>query len=268
MQSEERGPQAGPAFSALRSQGPGGWPLKAGAGRASTRSVRRVDCPDVVGEIRDVAPGLWLWRSRHPDWSPPWDPLASSFCVHAGSETIVIDPLLPRGTEEAWARLDAEPPTAVAVLIPHHIRDVDRVIERYGASGFGPRLFLRHDIPRAELAPIETGTVLPGGLVAVHDGRDRSETPLWLPEHRTLVFADDVRGTPEGLRIWDVPWYEQRTLPAMRALLDLPFERVMTSHGDPVHDREAFELALETPPSSNAKQAARAGLSHLLSDST
>jgi len=152
----------------------------------------------------------------------------------------------------------------VAILTPHHVRDVDLVVDAHGSRGFGPRLFFRDDIPRTELSPVETGTVLPGGLVAVHDGRDRSETPLWLPEHRTLVFADDVRGTPEGLRIWDVPWYAQRTLPAMRALLDLPFERVLTSHGHSIHDRGDFERALETPPSSNEEQAARAGLSRRL----
>ena len=39
-------------------------------------------------------PGLWLWRTAHPDWSPAWDPLASSFCLHAGGEVIVIDPLI------------------------------------------------------------------------------------------------------------------------------------------------------------------------------
>ena len=32
--------------------------------------------------------------------------------------------------------------------------------------------------------------------------------------------------------------------PALRALLDLPFERVVISHGEPVHDRAAYERAL------------------------
>jgi glyoxylase-like metal-dependent hydrolase (beta-lactamase superfamily II) len=219
-----------------------------------------------MSEVIDVAPGLWLWRSAHPDWSPPWDPLASSVCVQVDGETVVIDPLVPEA-EEVWARLDAQPPTAIAILNPNHIRDVDPFVERYGARGFGPRLFYRHDIPSADLEPIETGTVLPGGLRAVHGSRERGETPLWLPEHRTLVFADDVRGTPEGLRIWDVPWYAERTLPAMRGLLKLPFQRVLTSHGEPVHDRAAFENALQVPPSSNAEQAARVGLSHLLEES-
>jgi glyoxylase-like metal-dependent hydrolase (beta-lactamase superfamily II) len=74
------------------------------------------------------------------------------------------------------------------------------------------------------------------------------ETPLYLPEQRTLVFADGMTA-PEGtLRIWDAPGYEQRVLPAFRKLLDLPFERVLVSHGEPLHDRAAFENALEITP--------------------
>ena len=37
-------------------------------------------------------------------------------------------------------------------------------------------------------------------------------------------------------------------LPALRALLELPFELVIVAHGEPVHDRAAFERALEPPP--------------------
>jgi hypothetical protein len=36
-------------------------------------------------------------------------------------------------------------------------------------------------------------------------------------------------------------------LPALRALLDLPFELVIVSHGEPVHDRAAYERALDLP---------------------
>ena len=54
---------------------------------------------------------------------------------------------------------------------------------------------------------------------------------------------------PEGeLRIWDAPGFEARVLPAFRRMLELPFERVLVSHGEPVHDRAAFEAALETAP--------------------
>jgi hypothetical protein len=57
------------------------------------------------------------------------------------------------------------------------------------------------------------GVELPGGLVALYDGRNRNETPLWLPEQRALVFADALTA-PEGeLLVWATPWHEQAVLP-------------------------------------------------------
>lgn len=35
---------------------------------------------------------------------------------------------------------------------------------------------------------------------------------------------------------------------ALRSLLDLPFERLIISQGEPVHTRAAYERALELPP--------------------
>ena len=103
----------------------------------------------------------------------------------------LLDPIAPADDDaEAWARLDARPPTLVVVLKPDHVRDVDLFVRRYGARAFGPWLFWRTNIPDTELEPIEPGSELPGGLVALYDGRGRNETPLWLPEQRTLVFAD------------------------------------------------------------------------------
>jgi glyoxylase-like metal-dependent hydrolase (beta-lactamase superfamily II) len=200
--------------------------------------------------IRDVAPGLWLWRVEYPDWRPgvAWGPAVASTCVETEGEVVLVDPLLPAGqVDDVLARLDDSPPTAVAILKPDHVRDVDDVVDRYGARAFGPYLFWRGNIPKTELEPVEPGTVLPGGLVALYDGRGRNETPLWLPEQGTLVFADALTA-PEGeLVVWETPWHETRVLPALRALLELPFERVIVSHGDPVHDRAAFERALELP---------------------
>jgi hypothetical protein len=37
-------------------------------------------------------------------------------------------------------------------------------------------------------------------------------------------------------------------LQALRALLELPFEHVLVSHGEPVHSRAEFEAALGRPP--------------------
>ena len=201
--------------------------------------------------IRDVAEGLWVWRVDYPDWHPGagWPRTVTSTCVASGGVVTVIDPLDPgEDAGEVWARLDARPPGVAAILKPDHVRDVDLFVSRYGAGlrAFGPWLFERQNIPQTELEPIEPGSELPGGLLALYDGRGRNETPLWLPEQRTLVFADALTGADGELRIWDTPHID-RARPALRELLELPFERVIVAHGDPVHDRAAYERALELP---------------------
>jgi hypothetical protein len=202
-------------------------------------------------ELRDVVPGLWIWRVDYPDWKPEagWPRTVTSTCVESGGEIALLDPLAPPDdATELWARLDARPPTLVVILKPDHVRDVDLFVRRFGPRAYGPHLFWRTNVPETELEGIEPDSHLPGGLVALYDGRGRNETPLWLPEQRALVFADALTA-PEGeLRIWLSPWHEERALPALRKLLELPFEHVIVSHGEPVHDRTAYERALELPP--------------------
>jgi hypothetical protein len=202
-------------------------------------------------ELRDVAPGLWLWRQPHPAWEEgaDWEPEVASFAVESRGVPILLDPLAPPpGAREVWERIDAFAPRAVVVLKPDHVRDVDLFVRWYGAAAHGPYLFWRDDVPRTDLAPVRPGDELPGGLTAHYDGRNAMETPLYLPDHRTLVFADGMTA-PEGeLRVWHTPWHEERVLPALRALLGLPFERVLVSHGEPVHTRDDFTAALEREP--------------------
>jgi len=202
-------------------------------------------------EIRDVAPGLWIWRLEHPHWKPGqgWDPIVACTCVESRDEVLVLDPLAPAtDSTEVWQRLDARQPTAIVVLKPDHVRDADLFVRRYHARAFGPRLFFRHDIPETELEWIDPGSQLPGGLVALYDGRGRNETPVWLPDQRALVFADALTAPKGELRVWATPWHQERALPALRALLDLPFEHVIVSHGEPMHTRAAYERALGLPP--------------------
>jgi hypothetical protein len=161
-----------------------------------------------VPELRGVAPGLWIWRLEYPDWRPGagWDPVVTSTCVESGGEIALLDPLAPpEDATEIWTRLDTGPPTTVAVLKPDHVRDVDVFVRRYGTRAFGPWLFWPRNVPATELEPIEAGSELPGGLVALHDGRGRNETPLWLPEQRALVFADALTAPDGELRVWASP---------------------------------------------------------------
>lgn len=203
-----------------------------------------------MAEICDIAPGLWVWTRAHPDWTPEsdFDGPVTSTCVTGGGEVVLLDPLAPEPDDaKAWARLDQAPPTVVVVLKPDHVRDVDLFVRRYGARAFGPWLFYPGEAPRSELAALEPGGSIPGGLRALYDGRGRNETPVWIAEHRTLVFADALTAPHGELLVWDCPALEERALPALRALLELPFERVIVSHGDPVHDRAEYERALTRP---------------------
>jgi hypothetical protein len=202
-------------------------------------------------EIRDVAPGLWLWRVTHPDWSQgsDWEPEVASFAVESRGTRVLLDPLAPPPSEgELWERLGGFGPEVAVVLKPDHVRDVELFVRWYGVRAYGPQLFWRDDVPRIELVPVRPGDELPGGLTAQYDGRDTQETPVYLPDQRAIVFADALTAPDGVLRVWATPWHEQRVLPALRALLDLPFELVLVSHGEPVHSREDFVAALEREP--------------------
>ena len=169
--------------------------------------------------IRDVAAGLWIWRTDHPDWAAHVDWDAGR---HLGVRRIRWGGgghrrAHPRGrcAAEVWPGSTPAPPPIAVVLKPDHVRDVDRIAERYDARAFGPSLFWRDDIPETDLEPIEPGSELPGGLVALYDGRGRNETPLWVPEQRALVFADALTERGGALRVWGTPWHEERVLPAL-----------------------------------------------------
>jgi glyoxylase-like metal-dependent hydrolase (beta-lactamase superfamily II) len=202
-------------------------------------------------EIRDIALGLWLWRQPHPAWRPgsDWEPEVSSVVVESRGVKLVLDPLAPPpGAREVWERLEASRPEVVVILKPDHVRDVDLFVRWYGARAYGPFLFWPGDVPRTELEPVHPGDELPGGLLALDDGRGRMETPLYLPEQRTLVFADAMTAPGGELRVWSSPRHAESTLPALRRMLELPFERVVVAHGEPVHDRAEFIAALEREP--------------------
>ena len=196
-----------------------------------------------------MAAGLWLWRQPHPEWpgGGDWEPEVSSFAVRSGGLDILLDPLAPHPSAvSVWNRISKV--DAVVILKPDHIRDVDLFTRWYGADAYGPFLFWAGEAPKAKLEPVRPGDELPGGLVALDDGRGMMETPLYLPEQQALVFADGLTAPKGELRVWNTPWHETRVLPALRAMLGLPFEHVLVSHGEPVHTRADFEAALDRDP--------------------
>ena len=202
-------------------------------------------------ETRDIAEGLWLWRQPHPAWNAEsdWEPEVASFVVASGGEVVLIDALAPPPSAvEVWAEIETARPTVAVVLKPDHVRDIDLFVRWYGVRAFGPELFYAGEAPRSNLEFVQAGDELPGGLRALRDGRWERETPLYLPQQRALVFADALTAPGGILRVWTTPWMEERTIPYLRSLLELPFEHVLVSHGEPVHTRDEFEAALEREP--------------------
>jgi hypothetical protein len=206
-------------------------------------------------EVRDVAPGLWLWRQAHWEWrtGDDWEPEVASFVIESGGEVVLLDPLAPPpiGGAEVYRRLLERPPTRVVVLKPDHVRDVDLFCHWYRIPAHGPRLYFRNDVPRVEMDGLLPDEVIPGGLVALEDGRGGLERPIYAPQQRAIVFADGMTAPAAvggELRIWWTPMLERQTKPALRAMLELDFEWVLVSHGEPVHNRDEFTAALDREP--------------------
>ena len=78
------------------------------------------------------------------------------------------------------------------------------------------------------------------------------ERVYWIAEHAALVPGDVLIGAENGgVRVCPDSWLGERTTPAeirerLRPLLDLPVERILVSHGEPVLSagRAALEEAL------------------------
>ena len=128
-------------------------------------------------------------------------------------------------------------------------------------AGLGHQVVIRDIVPE-RIEALRTGRVPfhePGLDELLEQNRERLTFTLDVADLAATRLMFVCVGTPPTYSgdadlsaVWTVvdqlPSLEERALPALRALLDLPFERVIVSHGEPVHDRAAYERALELPP--------------------
>ncbi len=175
-------------------------------------------------DTREVAPGLWYWTAPHPSWRPGADWPEHVNCVYyeAADAVVLIDPLLPRGAEEDFLeQLDRDVervglPVTILLTAPWHERDAPELAERYGTS-------VGHSLPE-------------GVELFVPGGQDEGQVAFFIRPHRALVVAEFLMGHEGGLRVCPSPALvdKQAFDTSLRELLELPIDRVLVAHGEPV----------------------------------
>lgn len=215
--------------------------------------------------IAELAPDLWRWTARHPDWHPAdaFGAEVASYALVAGDELLLLDPLLPDGngndddTGAVLERLDAlaaaAKATQILITIGYHVRSAEPLRDRYAAHIHGPKSVAGRLADTKAFTILEPGVPGPAGAVAHAIGSPRrTELPLWLPSHHALAFGDALVTTPEGkLRMWaqkprdarQIAFYRSRFAPTLDPLRDLPAQRILTTHGPPILDDGAAKLA-------------------------
>jgi hypothetical protein len=223
--------------------------------------------------MRKLTDGLWRWTARHPEWHPgEFGAEVASFAAKAdgdeGGTLLLIDPLLPEDDAEAsdvLGTLDRalEKRVAILVSIPYHVRSSEELWRRYRGDAettiHGHPAAAKRLEDRSAFSEIEPGVPLPGGVTAHPIGKPRRyETPFHVPSHDALVFGDAVAEHGGALRVWAADkvdakverFYRERFNPTLEPLLELPFDAVLVTHGDPVMKggKQALKKALKAKP--------------------
>jgi glyoxylase-like metal-dependent hydrolase (beta-lactamase superfamily II) len=184
-----------------------------------------------MGRAVEIAPGLRRWTA----WHAAWGEEVGCIAVETADGLVLIDPLDP--PEELGG------PAHVLVTVYWHGRSAANAgAARVWAPARSAGPLRNRDVAVSDA--FRAGDDLPGGIRALQTPR-ASEVAYWLPEHRALVVGDILLGagarpnpTPDVLRLCPERWLGARTHDDLRAmlrpLLELPVERVLTSHGAPV----------------------------------
>ena len=222
--------------------------------------------------MQQLREGLWRWTARHPEWHPgDFGAEVACFAAQAGDTTLLIDPLLPEkdgagdGRSSVLAVIDATLTNRLAILItiPYHVRDSEELWRRYGRQAettiHGHRAASKRLKNTPAFREIDPAVTLPGGVTAHTIGKPRRyEMPLHLPSHDALVFGDAIAETEGRLVVWTADkvddkverFYKERFNPTLEPLLELPFNAVLVTHGQPVlgGGKEALSKALSSKP--------------------
>jgi hypothetical protein len=189
---------------------------------------------------QELSAGLYRWTARHPEWRPgadaggpdDWGPLVGSALYEVSEAVVLFDPLLPDEDRDGFLQwldgLVGGRPVSILTTIRWHRRYREKLADRYAANSARAWNFIPHGV---EPRPL----------------RGAGETVYWLPDVAALVFGDRLLGDDAGgVTLPPESWLRQAQVDRaglarlMRPLTELPVERLLVSHGEPVlHDGRA-----------------------------
>jgi hypothetical protein len=198
----------------------------------------------------ELAPGLWRWTAWHPEWKQDVGCLA----LGAGEDLVLVDPQIPEDDEDVWADLggsiDGASRTDIILTVFYHDRSAGAIRARW------PDVQIHAEaggIAHIEGIPTHlyrAGDPLPGGLLA-HSTPREGEAVLWEATTSSLIVGDVLLGKDGGLVICPGGWLPEGVdrhdmATALTPMLDLPLQRVLVSHGEPVlaQARTALQRAI------------------------
>ena len=189
----------------------------------------------------EIAPGLWRWTAYHEEWK---EDVGSVYC-ETEDGVVLIDPLVPADdSKRFFGALDKEvhgSQVHVLVTVFWHTRSASTMVERYAARVWATSRARAAVARRAGVVtdPFRPGDRLPGGIQALRSVRG-GEVVFWLPSHSTLVPGDVLLGDAQGgVRMCPQSWLPGTSslvdlAASLQPALDLPIERILVSHGEPV----------------------------------
>jgi hypothetical protein len=213
-----------------------------------------------------LAKDLWRWTARHPEWHPgEFGSEVACFALRTGGDTILVDPLLPPDPEPVLTLVEDNLGDRLSILItiPYHVRSSEEIWRRFRKKAdtgiWGHPACAKRLEGTSAFNELHPGDELPAGITAHRIGKPRRhETPLHVPSHKALVFGDAVAETDGKLVVWATSkvdekverFHRERFNPTLEPLLELDFDRVLVTHGEPIarDGRKALRDALGSRP--------------------
>ncbi len=189
--------------------------------------------------MKEIAPGLRYWTAPHPDWrgATDWPEFVGCVYYEAADAVVLIDPLLPRGSEDAFlTALDRDVahvdlPVAVLLTAPWHKRDAALIANRYGTTVWA------HPAAKARLPFATHAGPLPDGVETFSAaGVVEGDVMFYLRPYRALVVAEVFLGVDPALRVCPSPALRDRAAfeRSLHTLMSWPIDHVLVAHGEPV----------------------------------